>query len=164
MRQTIRVAVATDDGQAMRRAHFGSAPRFAIYELPEGGEVRRLAAIDNPFAGEGHHHFGEHSGRGGPGLDHDHDHDHGGRGHGGHGLHPGRRAQRIMALLAEHDVDVVVSQAFGRNIMKIKAQVLPVLVKTEDADAALAVVAAHRAEIDLQLAAGSERRHLVLKS
>lgn len=152
--RSIRVAVATSaDGASMERVHFGRAPKYAIYELGAEAPVR-LGTIDNPHGGDhGHgHHAAGHHGRGPDGQGH------------GHGLHPGRRAGKIMSLLAEQGAEVVVSQAFGRNVMKIKTAVVPVVVASATVDEALGVLGANREAIIRELDAGDARKHLVFRS
>lgn len=56
MADTIRIAVASDDGTTVRRQHFGSAPLYVIFELREGHPVRievRGAVSGKPEHGHG---------------------------------------------------------------------------------------------------------------
>ncbi len=50
---TVRIAIASDDGKSLRRAHFGAAGGYEIYELSNGGPrhvERRGPVLDK----EGH--------------------------------------------------------------------------------------------------------------
>lgn len=46
----IAVALSKNDEQRVYPGPFGHAPRFAIFELKEGGEARLLEVRENPYA------------------------------------------------------------------------------------------------------------------
>ncbi len=86
------LAIATDDGQNYTSEHFGDARYFDIYELtPEGYTF--LRRVENTTERE-----------------HDHEeHHHGDK----------QKAQGIIQILKQHNVNVMVAKVFGPNIKKV---------------------------------------------
>jgi predicted Fe-Mo cluster-binding NifX family protein len=134
------VAFATLDGAAIPKAHFGEAKQYEIYRIT-AHNATRLESVTNPKAGEGH----------GVGSHHHH------AGGGGKGAGIGR-------LLAEHLVQVMVSRAFGQNIVRMREHFLPVKVDTEEVAAAIDLLQRHWGQVQSRWLQGQARKHLVLHS
>ena len=138
----IAMAETDADNDTLAKGHFGSAPQFRLFKM-DGTSVTYLRSVDNPRgpaspdpqSHEGHHHAG-------------------GGGHQGHGI--GR-------LLGDEGVQVMVSRAFGANIKRMRQRFLPVVVRSERVDDAVAMLQAHWVQIEQHWNQGSERKHLVLR-
>ncbi|MCK5688418.1 hypothetical protein KAI87_04060, partial [Myxococcota bacterium] len=134
-----KVACATNDGKTLPKDHFGGARRFDVYEVSEDS-FELLESINNVTQQGEHHH-----------------HDHGEEGHGQ------SKAEKILSLFEKHEVQVVVSQAFGHNFKFVKTQVLPVISRVGEIEEALALIQNNFPAIQERLDAGEERKHLILK-
>ncbi len=51
---TLRVAIATDDGETVARSHMGDAASFVVYDISSGGLRDRIDIRDNAVRGMGH--------------------------------------------------------------------------------------------------------------
>jgi predicted Fe-Mo cluster-binding NifX family protein len=136
------VAVATVDGAQMPSSHFGQAPQYEIYRVSRVGATR-LQSVANPHPRETHD-------------DAPHQHHHG-RGEEGRGAGIGR-------LLGGHGVQVMVSRAFGQNILRMRERFVPVKVDTADVDAAIGLLQSHWDAVVSCWSEGNDRKHLVLRS
>ena len=134
------VAFATLDGAAMPKAHFGEAQQYEIYRITADDSVR-LESVINPKPGEGH----------GAGSHHHH-------------AHGGGKGAGIGRLLTEHRVRVMVSRAFGQNIVRMRERFLPVKVDTEEVAAAIGLLQRHWGQVQSRWLQGQARQHLVLHS
>ena len=141
----IAMAETDADNDTLAKGHFGSAPQFRLFKM-DATSVTYLRSVDNPrgpASPEGpdaHSHEGHHHGQG--------------DGHQGHGI--GR-------LLGDEGVQVMVSRAFGANIKRMRQRFLPVVVRSERVDDAVAMLQAHWVQIEQHWNQGSERKHLVLR-
>lgn len=134
------IAFATVDGVTIPKAHCGEAQPFEIYRLT-ASDATRLESVTNLTAGEGH----------GAGS-HRHHADGGGKGAG------------IGRLLAEHGVQVMVSRAFGQNIVRMRERFLPVKVGAQELAAASSLLQRHWEQVQSHWLQGPARKHLVLRS
>lgn len=134
------VAIAVDGVDNLPDDHFGAAPRFDLYRLSED-TADRFASIPNPRAGHDHRH--PHGHANGDGGEH-------------HGAGVGR-------LLDERGVQVMVSRAFGQNIVRVRQRFLPVKVSVKKVDQALALLQANWGRVSQSWRDGEQRRHLVLR-
>lgn len=135
------VALASDGDGGMPDGHFGHAPCFDLYRV-QAGLAEKIATVINPNAGNEHHHA------------HDHHHHEQGDGHQGHGV--GR-------LLAQHNAQVMVSRAFGQNIVRMRQRFLPVKVSVGTAEQAIALLQVNWDRVRQHWLDGEERKHLVLR-
>jgi len=134
------VAFATLDGVVIPKAHFGEAHQYEIYRIT-ADDATRLESVTNPKAREGH----------GAGSHHHHEHGDG-------------KGAGIGRLLAEHRVQVMVSRAFGQNIVRMRERFLPVKVDTEEVAAAIDLLQRHWGQVQSRWLQGQARKHLVLHS
>jgi len=134
------VAFATVDGVAIPKAHFGEAQQYEIYRI-KADDATWLESVTNPHAGEGH----------GGGSHHRHEHG------GGKGAGIGR-------LLAQHRVQIMVSQAFGQNIVRMRERFVPVKIDVDDVEAAIGLLQRHWDQVQSRWLQGQARKHLVLHS
>ena len=133
------VAFATVDGIAVPRVRFGEAKQYEIYRIT-ADDAMRLESVANPKAGEGH----------------------GARSH--HHASGGGKAAGIGRLLAQHGVQVMVSRAFGQNIVRMRERFLPVKVDTEEVAPAIGLLRSHWSQVQSRWLLGQARKHLVLRS
>jgi len=140
--ENLIVAIATRDGSQMPKSHFGQAQQFEIYRLSRDGATK-LQSAANPHASEIRDDASRQA--------------HHARGEKGRGTGTGR-------LLGGHGVQVMVSRAFGQNIMRMRERFVPVKVDTADVDAAIALLQNHWDAVVSCWAEGNDRTHLVLRS
>jgi predicted Fe-Mo cluster-binding NifX family protein len=134
------VAFATSDGFEIPRAHFGEARRYEIYRISSESTMW-LDSVVNPKNGErddqeNHEHHANRNGRG----------------------------SGIGRLLSLHGVQVMVSRAFGQNIVRMRQKFLPVKIDAEELDSAINLLQTEWDEVRMRWSQGAERKHLVLKS
>lgn len=140
--ENLIVAIATLDGSQVPRSHFGQAQQYEIYRLSRDGATK-LQSVANPHARKT--------------LDDASHQQHNARGEEGRGAGIGR-------LLGGHGVQVMVSRAFGQNIMRMRERFVPVKVDTADVDAAIGLLQSHWDAVVSCWSEGNDRKHLVLRS
>ncbi|EHQ08510.1 hypothetical protein [Leptonema illini] len=181
---TITVALAAESDRTLRRTHFGAASLYSIHRRNDDGQWQHIADVANPgcHGQHGNHHAegcrGEHHTEG-----HAHHHgqacrgEHHGSGHGRHreeheagsGEHrqprgPGSKFRHIFSALKKHDVNVVGSVQYGPNIRNLRTAFTPVVVSEGSVDDALAAIERNLDQVDEQIRAGENRRHLMLRA
>lgn len=132
----LRIACATDDGRALIDRHFGDAEEYAIYDLEEDG-VEKVKTINNTTAEDEHEEEETHA--------------------------DPEKANSVKGLLKREEVEVLLSQAFGPNIVRVKKHFLPVVVDKEDIDETLKLLQDNFSSLVKEWERGKGREHLVLK-
>lgn len=130
--KSLRVACATNDGQTFMKEHFGDAKYYMVYTI-HADSVKPSCIIDNTTSEEGE---GEHAAP--------------------------RKAGTIRALLQQHGVQVVVSKAFGPNIIRIKKHFVCVKVGVETLQEGVDLVRDNLMTIRTLWHQGEGREYLVL--
>jgi len=137
------VAFATLDGTTLPKEHFGEARQYEIYRIT-ADSTTKLESVINPRDSSQH---GKES--------HQHHHQHSGNTAKGAGI--GR-------MLGEHNVQVMVSRAFGPNIKRMRERFVPVKVDTIDLSASISLLQRHWDAVQSHWRQGQDRKHLVLRS
>ena len=126
--ETMRVAIATDDGEICITRHFGDARYYDLYEIDNNGFhfLQRLENTVDVEEVEGTH--------GDP-----------------------RKASGIGILLKLKKVNVAVSKVFGPNIKRLVKQYACVLVTPESIKEILALLVQHVSTIEQEVVKGEQR-------
>ncbi|MCD6482074.1 MAG: dinitrogenase iron-molybdenum cofactor biosynthesis protein [Thermoplasmata archaeon] len=104
----MRIACATDDGKKFSDEHFGSASYYLIYEYKE--QEKEFVKIDKIMNTSGEE-----------------------RGHGDAG-----KAERVMKLMKDGNVDALMGEKMGRNIIHIKKGFVPIISRIKNIEEAMA--------------------------
>ncbi len=110
----LRFAFAVNKESHFEKKHFGDADQFLIYEI-NGEGIRLVTSLENRIK----HQYGEQE----------------------HGLP--EKGKAIIALLTEHNVDILVSRQFGKNITLVNEEFIPVIITRENPDEVIKVLRQH---------------------
>jgi hypothetical protein len=160
---TITVALAAEADRTLRRSHFGAASLYSIHRRNEDGQWQHIADVENPGCQHRHgphnnHSHGHHKHAGHSHANHEHDC------HSGEHRGPGSKFRHIFSALKKHDVNVVGSVQYGPNIRNLRTVFTPVVVSEGSLDEALAIIERNIEQVDEQIRAGENRRHLMLRA
>ena len=95
----MRIAFATEDKKTLYQDHFGDADMYIIYDVSKS-EIKYYDSIKNTVKNTSNEHENENH---------------------------GKKAKQILNLFRSHHVDALANKAFGRNIKKIRKEILPVI-------------------------------------
>ena len=101
MKESLRFAFAVSQGHTFEKKYFGEGEQFLIYEYREG-ELMLVDEYRNPFL-----QAGEEYPNGSP-----------------------RKGDAIIGFLRELGIDVLVARQFGRNLHRVRAFFIPVIIST----------------------------------
>lgn len=129
-------AFATDDGTTLVDRHFGDAKRYLFYRL-SSNNAEALHTIDNSH------------------IDDDEDENE---------LHGDpEKARSIGSLLKPKGAQVLVNLQFGKNIVRMKRQFLPIIVRVTSIDEAISLLQSKWDLVVEEYRKGEERSHLIIK-
>ena len=131
-----RIACATDDGKHLIDRHFGDAEQYLIYDLTKHGKITQVGAIANTSEEETK---ADNEIHGDP-----------------------EKAASVKELLQQEGVQVLLSQAFGPNIVRIKKHFVPVVSNTAAIQTALKQVSNTWKLLTKEWKRPEERQHIVL--
>ncbi len=110
----LRFAFAVNKKTHFEKKHFGDADQFLIYEI-DGDDINLINKLENKIK-----------------LQYDEN---------AHGLP--KKGKAIIAFLKDHDVNILVSKQFGKNITMVNEQFIPVIITKETPDEVIEVLRQH---------------------
>jgi predicted Fe-Mo cluster-binding NifX family protein len=132
--QTIRIAIATDDGNTCIERHFGDAQYYYLYDIDDHG-VHFIDTLKNTVDIEE-----QESTHGDP-----------------------RKASGIGGLLKKFQVNTAVSKVFGPNIKRLQKQYACILVAADDIPVVLEILVQEKERIITELEKGENRSPVDLR-
>ncbi|NOX86059.1 MAG: hypothetical protein GXO86_08865 [Chlorobi bacterium] len=127
----LRFAFAVDSEGHFKKKHFGDADRFLIYEI-EGDNINLIAELDNNIK-----------------LQYDEN---------VHGLP--KKGKAIIAFLKDHDVNILVSKQFGKNITLVSSHFIPVIITKETLEEVIEVIRQHIKWLEDEMMSHKENHRL----
>jgi len=110
----LRFAFAVNDKNLVQKKHFGDSDKILIYELRDD-KIMLISENPNPFKLM------------------DEEVEHGSK----------KKGKAIIDFLVKENVNILVSQQFGKNIKLINEHFIPVIVYTENPDDVIQVLSSH---------------------
>ena len=112
----LRFAFAVNREGHFEKKHFGDADQFLIYEInADEDDINLVTSLENRIKQQ----YGEQK----------------------HGLP--EKGKAIIALLTEHEVDILVSRQFGKNITLVNEEFIPVIITRETPEEVINVIRQH---------------------
>lgn len=134
-----RIACATDDGENLINRHFGDAEQYSIYDLTKEGKFTKVTVISNTTEEDDEAENEEIHG-------------------------DPEKASSVKELLQQEGVQVLLSQAFGPNIVRVKKHFVPLVSNTASIQTTLKQVSNNWNLLTKEWNRQEEREHIVLNN